>query len=380
MTLKPSKPKKKTTRTKKTTLLRKRAESILAKQQERIRELSATNLKKLVHELGTHQVELEMQNEELRRAQTEIESSRRKYSDLYDFSPVGYFTFDNNGLILEANLTGAAMLGMEKRFLIGKPILNFIEPAGHTRIPQPFMGVLKTQTRKTCEINLRKKNGFLFPVQLQSVSADSGEEKIDSCHTAVIDISESKRADHAQYLASYPQLNPNPIIEVDASGNIIFINPGTERILEGLTMEKADVAVFLPKDMNIILKDLDKNTGSSIFREVTVKDRIYIEAIQLIPQFKVARIYAVDITERKKAEDSLQRSEMRYRELVQNANSAIIRWKSDGTLTFFNAYAQAFFGYREEEVVGRHVNIIVPGKESTGGDLVMQLNQYTYTR
>jgi PAS domain-containing protein len=107
--MKPTKPKKQPA--KKTTGLRKRAEGLLAKQKERLQELPATDLKKLVHELGTHQIELEMQNEELRHAQAELESSRRKYADLYNFSPMGYFTFDKNGLIREVNYTGAGMLG-----------------------------------------------------------------------------------------------------------------------------------------------------------------------------------------------------------------------------------------------------------------------------
>jgi PAS domain S-box-containing protein len=77
----------------------------------------------------------------------------------------------------------------------------------------------------------------------------------------------------------------------------------------------------------------------------------------------------MDITGRKRMEDALRKSERSYRELVENANSAILRWKKDGTITFFNEYAQKLFGYRLEEVVGKHVNITLPDKESTGGDL-----------
>ncbi|NTU85732.1 MAG: PAS domain S-box protein, partial [Chloroflexales bacterium] len=76
-----------------------------------------------------------------------------------------------------------------------------------------------------------------------------------------------------------------------------------------------------------------------------------------------------DSTARKRAEAALQESERRYRELVQNANSAIIRWACDGTVLFFNEYAQQLFGYRSEEIIGQHVNLLVPATESTGGDL-----------
>jgi two-component system, cell cycle sensor histidine kinase and response regulator CckA len=76
-----------------------------------------------------------------------------------------------------------------------------------------------------------------------------------------------------------------------------------------------------------------------------------------------------DITERKKVEGALRESESKYKELVDNANSVIIRWKRDGTITFFNEYAQAFFGYSADEAVGKHVSILVPERDSTGSDL-----------
>ena len=73
--------------------------------------------------------------------------------------------------------------------------------------------------------------------------------------------------------------------------------------------------------------------------------------------------------EKEKSAVELQQSESKYRELVQNANSAILRWRSDGTISFFNEYAQNFFGYREQEAIGKHVSMLVPRQESTGGDL-----------
>ncbi len=77
----------------------------------------------------------------------------------------------------------------------------------------------------------------------------------------------------------------------------------------------------------------------------------------------------VDVTKRKQLEEAVADSERRYRELVQNANSAIIRWRHDGTVIFFNEYAQSFFGYRAEEIMGKNVSLLVPGKDSSGVDL-----------
>ena len=76
--------------------------------------------RRLVHELEVHQIELEMQNAELLRTQAALELSRNKYAELYDFAPVGYFTFDKLGLILEVNLAGGQMLGIERQLLANK--------------------------------------------------------------------------------------------------------------------------------------------------------------------------------------------------------------------------------------------------------------------
>jgi PAS domain-containing protein len=101
--------------------LRNRAVETLKSKSSSIENMPVEDVRKLVEELQVHQIELEMQNEELRSVQYELEQSRKKYSDLYDFAPVGYLTISEEGRIVEANLTAAKQLGIERSFLIGKP-------------------------------------------------------------------------------------------------------------------------------------------------------------------------------------------------------------------------------------------------------------------
>jgi PAS domain S-box-containing protein len=113
--------------------------------------------------------------------------------------------------------------------------------------------------------------------------------------------------------------------------------------------------------------------GESLHFETQLKGRIFSSSYVPIRDdhgnITAGMVVSHDITERKRVEEALRESEARYRELVQNANSAIIRWRSDGTITFFNEYAQVFFGWSAEEVIGKHVGILVPEQESRGADL-----------
>ena len=93
---------------------------------EEISKMTLTDITALVHELQVHQAELEVQNEELRRAQIELAKSRDKYVELYDFSPVGYFTLDRSGIILGVNLSGAVMVNVERSRLVGRPFMTLV--------------------------------------------------------------------------------------------------------------------------------------------------------------------------------------------------------------------------------------------------------------
>jgi chemotaxis family two-component system sensor kinase Cph1 len=177
-------------------LLRKRAEKKLRDENKRLQDLSAIDSEHLVHELATHQIELEMQNAELREAQQELEASRTKYSELFDFAPLGYFTLDKNALVREVNLTGATLLGIERRLLINSPFAAFIADASdqytfHAHCRE----VLEKQILRTCEIRLKRKDGTVFYAQLQSTPTEDWKAGIMGFRTMVSDISERRQAE-----------------------------------------------------------------------------------------------------------------------------------------------------------------------------------------
>ena len=97
----------------------------------------------LLHELQVHQIELEMQNDELRRSQVALEASRDRYLDLYEFAPVGYLTVTAAGLIFEVNLTGATLLHVERKKLLQRRFAHFIAPGDRDRWHRLFIGALK---------------------------------------------------------------------------------------------------------------------------------------------------------------------------------------------------------------------------------------------
>ena len=111
--------------------LRRKAEERLAARDSRIETLERADLESLAHELAVHQMELEIQNEELRRTQLEAEEARDRYLDLYDFAPVGYFTLDEHSRIVEANLTGCRLLNAERQDLLHTRFTKFL-PAEET--------------------------------------------------------------------------------------------------------------------------------------------------------------------------------------------------------------------------------------------------------
>ena len=146
---------------------------------------------RLLHELQIHHIELEMQNTELRQARDEVETVLEKYNDLYDFAPVGYFTFDSEGMIRTLNLTGADLLGIERSLLLGRRFRQFVAEKARPAFSGLLKKVFTCQGKEVCEIELLKEGQSPLFVQIEAVAAASGQE----CRAVIIDISARMQSD-----------------------------------------------------------------------------------------------------------------------------------------------------------------------------------------
>ncbi len=148
----------------------------------------------LIQELQVHQIELEMQNDELRRIQGELEKTRNRYSHLYDFAPLGYVTLSENGIIEEANLTLSSMLGLERSALIGKPFTRFVLREDQDIFFKHRQDLLETETPQSCEQRLVKIDGHAFYGRLDSMILKNEGEDLRQIRVAVSDITERRLA------------------------------------------------------------------------------------------------------------------------------------------------------------------------------------------
>ncbi len=148
------------------------------------RKLAEVDRAKLLHELQVHQVEISQQNEELKRSRDEVEAGLNRFSNFYDFAPVGFFTLAQDGTIRGVNLTGAALLAVDRSHLVNRRFNFFVfeddRPAFHEFLQRIFLGHHKEQ----CGIRLNKENSAPFPVRINTALSSSGQE----CIVVVVDM------------------------------------------------------------------------------------------------------------------------------------------------------------------------------------------------
>ena len=185
--------------------------------------------RRLLHELEVHQVELEMQNVELQEARDEMEVLLEKSTDLYDFAPMGYFSLDEAGVIVEANLTSAAMLGLERSRLINQRLQLFMPPASRVGFLAFLKKVFAGPHDQTCDTHLLKKDGTTLGASFRAISVASHNKERSWCRVAFVDMSERLAAEAAlreseKRFRTLFELVPMGIYSCDASGLIQNFN------------------------------------------------------------------------------------------------------------------------------------------------------------
>ena len=311
--------------------LRKKAEETVKKQYDhKINQSKDTD--ELFHELKVHQVELEMQNEELRQAQIKLEDSQRKYFDLYNFAPDGYFTLDKEGIILEVNLKGALLLGVERLNLNKTAFIQYIAPDNQNKFYHHLQKVLETRTNDTIDLKLIKKDNNIFYAHLETMYVPEGNGNFKEFRSAVTDINDLKSTEMAlkESEERYREIfynNHTIMILIDPVNlNIIEANPAAcnfygynyEQLLK---MKISDINIL---DLDLIEDKMQKAVAQQenhfIFKHRLSNGTISDVDIHsgLIPYKGKNVLCSVihDITAQKKAEKILEKHNARINQML----------------------------------------------------------------
>jgi PAS domain S-box-containing protein len=228
--------------------LRRRAEERLKRQRpEGGEQRKEVEQARLFHELQVHQIELEMQNEELRQAHAQVEALLAeklrqargqtetllaRYTDLYDSAPAGYMTLDRDGAFRLANLTAARLLGVERSQLVNRRFGLFIAESDRRAFSDFLQRVFASQAKECCEVTLPQEGSEPRVVRIEGTRSADGQE----CHAVVLEITDRKRAEEALRereitLRSITDSTQDAILMMDTQGLVTYSNPTAETIL-----------------------------------------------------------------------------------------------------------------------------------------------------
>lgn len=184
---------KKPDRSTKVTVLRRQAEERLRVTNRDVAAMPVKDVQKLVQELQVHQVELEIQNDELRRTQVELEVARDRYIALYDGAPIGYLTLDLKGVVLLANLPACTLLGINRKDLLGQSAMRYVAAKDQSTFLRHLCKTFDSEISQACEVDLAQQNGVV--VRFESVVVSDGTEPHSLAQTALLDITARVRAE-----------------------------------------------------------------------------------------------------------------------------------------------------------------------------------------
>jgi PAS domain S-box-containing protein len=307
--------------------LRKQAEKVARKEApavpQDLQSLSPQAAGKLLHELRVHQIELEEQNEELRAAQEKLEEARAQYFALYDLAPVGYFSISEQGIILEANLTGANLLDVAPPELRRQRFTRFILKDDQDVYYRGRRQLFETHAPQFFDMRMVCR-GATFWARVDAVLAQDAKGRKPVCHLTVSDITAQKKADELLRLSEekYRMVVENALeaIFIAVGGMIIFANRRTE-IITGYAVEEITSRPFVefihPDDRDMVIgRHLGRMKGEDIpdiysFRIIHKAGNIRwveLSAVMITWDGRPAVLnFLSDITDRNRLEEEQQR-------------------------------------------------------------------------
>ena len=358
--------------------LRQRAEAVLADKisgsMGQAESASPQTTQQLLHELQVHQIELEIENEELRRAQAALDTSRERYLNLYDLAPMGYCTVTEKGLISQVNLSISTLLGMPRSQLIKQPITRFIFKEDQDIFYKLCHHLLERGEQHSCELRLTRQDGVSFWVHL-AVTLAQDETGLQELRLVVNDISRIKLADECirqneSDLRALFDASLDAVIGMDEQGCITDWNKRAETIF-GWRKDEA-MGRMLHDTLAPAHRRAEHHLGRARFlatgQTEVLNRRIEMTALRRsgeefpvelsILSFQTSHSYRftafiADISERKRIEAALQESEQKFRLIAENTSDGITIFDKDGHVQYVSPSVCKQLGYSEQEELGR---------------------------
>ncbi len=338
-------------------------------------------------DLLSTQHELQRQNETLRVAQQALTAARDLQADLFDNAPIAYFVVDTSvAQIVEVNLAASELLGVERESIRGSRFSKFLAPGHAETVHICWRKAMSSGRVETCEAIMRRANDVTFLALLRIQAERTGHR----VRITAADISERRKAQEAlresqSKFQALIETTADFIWEMDASGRYTYCSPQMVA-LWGLDPEK-----MVGKTPFDLMPPEDRARAKKYFRRIrAAKDSFsqletraynaqgnmtYVETSG-VPFFDEKgkligfRGMTRDVTERKQAGKALEESERRYRELVENSNSIIMRADKNLTITYMNDFGMRFFGYKADEILGKNaIGTTIPERDEQGRDL-----------
>ncbi len=313
---------------------------------------------KLQRDVHPHQAELETKIEELRRSREELEASRNKYALLYDFAPVGYFTFDREGAIQSVNLFGERLLGIERNGLLGRRFDSFVADEDCFLFSNYLRTVFRSHGKETCRLRLSQRDNRPLYVRIEAMVTESGEE----CLAVLVDITEKKMAEQALSESEYNLTKAQSMTHVgswsfdpvtggvNASDELLRIM----RLSREETTQEAFAGVVHPEDLASVMEHL--RLGIEYGKSYEIEHRLqfgdgtsrWVYSIvepSVNSAGRVVRLYGTtqDITERKQAEVELLNKTNELQAIFDSISDGIVVYDHDGVVQHHNLIAPRLY-------------------------------------